>query len=62
MVWHSKLMPCRPDFRLRNTVTNICNCGKIPKYGVPDRIEIVKSIPRMSVGNTNMVELRIFYN
>ncbi len=36
--------------------------GTIPKYGVPDRIEIVKSIPKTSVGKINKKEIRKAYS
>jgi fatty-acyl-CoA synthase len=35
--------------------------GKIPKYGVPDRVQIVKTLPKTSVGKINKIELRKIY-
>ncbi len=35
--------------------------GRIPKYGVPDRVEIVEAIPKTSVGKVSKVELRKTY-
>ncbi len=35
--------------------------GEIPKYGVPDRIEIVQAIARTSVGKVNKKQLRKLY-
>jgi fatty-acyl-CoA synthase len=35
--------------------------GKIPKYGLPDRYEIVPEIPKTSVGKVNKVKLRQMY-
>jgi fatty-acyl-CoA synthase len=32
--------------------------GRIPKYGVPDRVEFVDEIPKTSVGKINKIELR----
>ena len=32
--------------------------GKIPKYGIPERYEIVDALPRTSVGKVNKIELR----
>ena len=58
----------KPDFvgkvtgdDLRQYVLKASEAGKIPKYGVPDRIEIVESIPKTSVGKINKVELRKAY-
>jgi len=35
--------------------------GRIPKYGVPDRVEIVEAIPKTSVGKVNKIALRKTY-
>jgi len=35
--------------------------GKIPKYGVPDRVQIVATLPKTSVGKINKIELRKLY-
>ncbi len=35
--------------------------GTLPKYGVPDRVEIVDSIPKTSVGKINKKEIRKHY-
>lgn len=35
--------------------------GVIPKYGVPDRVEIVDSIAKTSVGKINKKQLRVDY-
>lgn len=58
----------KPDFvgkvtgdDLRQYVLKASEAGKIPKYGVPDRIEIVEAIPKTSVGKINKVELRKTY-
>jgi acyl-CoA synthetase (AMP-forming)/AMP-acid ligase II len=32
--------------------------GKIPKYGIPERYEIVDELPRTSVGKVNKIQLR----
>ncbi len=36
--------------------------GTIPKYGVPDKIEIVENIPKTSVGKINKKEIRRIYS
>ena len=58
----------KPDFvgkvtsdELRQFVLNASEAGKIPKYGVPDRVEIVAAIPKTSVGKINKVDLRKTY-
>ena len=58
----------KPDFvgkitgdELRLYVLKASEAGKIPKYGVPDRIEIVAAIPKTSVGKINKVDLRKTY-
>ncbi|GAB6888624.1 fatty acid--CoA ligase [Desulfothermus okinawensis JCM 13304] len=35
--------------------------GSIPKYGIPDKIEIVNQIPKTSVGKINKKEIRKMY-
>lgn len=35
--------------------------GRIPKYGVPDRVQIVEALPKTSVGKINKIELRMQY-
>ena len=35
--------------------------GVIPKYGVPDRVQIVETIAKTSVGKTNKKQLRLDY-
>jgi fatty-acyl-CoA synthase len=56
----------KPGYRvsgddLRQFLLKQAEVGKIPKYGVPDRIEIVEAIPKTSVGKTNKMELRKLY-
>jgi fatty-acyl-CoA synthase len=58
----------KPDFvgkvtgdELRQFVLKASEAGKIPKYGVPDRVEIVAAIPKTSVGKINKVDLRKTY-
>jgi fatty-acyl-CoA synthase len=36
--------------------------GRIPKYGVPDKILFVDAIPKTSVGKISKVELRKTYH
>jgi len=47
---------------LRQFLMKNAEAGKIPKYGVPDRIEILEAIPKTSVGKTNKIELRKAYH
>jgi len=47
---------------LRKFLLQNAEAGKIPKYGVPDRVEIVDAIPKTSVGKINKIELRKSYN
>jgi len=35
--------------------------GRIPKYGVPDKVMFVEAIPKTSVGKINKIELRKIY-
>jgi fatty-acyl-CoA synthase len=56
----------RPGYRvsgddLRQFLLKQAEVGKIPRYGVPDRIEIVEAIPKTSVGKINKMELRKLY-
>jgi len=58
----------KPDYagkvtgeELRQFVLKASEAGKIPKYGVPDRVEIAAAIPKTSVGKINKVELRKTY-
>jgi fatty-acyl-CoA synthase len=46
---------------LKKFLTEKSEGGRIPKYGIPDRVEIVDSIPKTSVGKINKVELRMTY-
>ncbi|MRR18045.1 MAG: fatty acid--CoA ligase [Deltaproteobacteria bacterium] len=43
---------------LRKFLQKESEAGKIPKYGIPDRVEIVEALPKTSVGKTNKIELR----
>lgn len=43
---------------LRQFLLKQSEAGKIPKYGVPDKVEIQTSIPKTSVGKINKMELR----
>ncbi|MDQ5984425.1 MAG: Long-chain-fatty-acid--CoA ligase [Syntrophus sp. SKADARSKE-3] len=59
----------KPDFKSKTTGEDLrqfllknAEAGKIPKYGVPDRVEIVDAIPKTSVGKINKIELRKAYN
>ncbi|MFP4040844.1 MAG: fatty acid--CoA ligase [Desulfosudaceae bacterium] len=44
------------DFK--NFFLSFVEKGEIPKYGVPDKVEIVEEIPKTSVGKINKKELR----
>mgnify|MGYP001767638186 CR=1 FL=1 len=35
--------------------------GKIPKYSVPDKVQIVEGLPKTSVGKINKIEIRKAY-
>jgi fatty-acyl-CoA synthase len=55
----------RPEFKGKLTVDEmkaymkkLADEGKIPKYGIPERYEIVDALPRTSVGKVNKIELR----
>jgi fatty-acyl-CoA synthase len=43
---------------IRSFMADFAAAGKIPKYGVPDTVQIVKEIPKTSVGKINKLELR----
>ncbi|MFW6297125.1 MAG: fatty acid--CoA ligase [Desulfosalsimonas sp.] len=43
---------------LRDFFMKFVDSGEIPKYGVPNRVEIVDEIPKTSVGKINKKELR----
>jgi len=58
----------RPEYRdkvseedLRKFMTKFAKEGKIPKYGVPDRYQLVDAIPKTSVGKINKIQLRKLY-
>jgi len=60
------LVVLRPDAKatpeeLKAFMQNFVDSGKIPKYGLPDRYEIVPEIPKTSVGKVNKVKLRQMY-
>jgi fatty-acyl-CoA synthase len=46
---------------IRSFLADFAAAGKIPKYGVPDTVQIVKEIPKTSVGKINKLELRNRY-
>ena len=46
---------------IRSFLADFAAAGKIPKYGVPDTVQIVKEIPKTSVGKINKLELRKRY-
>jgi fatty-acyl-CoA synthase len=45
----------------REFIMEQAKAGKIPKYAVPNRIEIIDAIPKTSVGKVSKVELRKSY-
>ncbi|MBP7765871.1 MAG: fatty acid--CoA ligase [Syntrophaceae bacterium] len=58
----------KPEFQktvagadLRAYLLRESEAGRIPKYGVPDRVEIVEALPKTSVGKINKIELRKQY-
>jgi len=46
---------------LKAFMQSFVDSGKIPRYGLPDRYEIVAEIPKTSVGKINKVKLREMY-
>lgn len=63
------IVALKPDYagktspeELRQFLLKNAEAGRIPKYGVPDRIEIVAGLPKTSVGKINKVELRKIYH
>jgi fatty-acyl-CoA synthase len=59
----------RPDFKgkvtaedVRKYMADFAAKGKIPKYGVPDKILFVDEIPKTSVGKINKIQLRKIYS
>jgi len=46
---------------LKKFLTEMSEGGRIPKYGIPDRVEIVSEIPKTSVGKINKIALRKTY-
>jgi len=56
----------KPDVKaapeeLKAFMQSFVESGKIPRYGLPDRYEIVTEIPKTSVGKINKVKLREMY-
>ncbi|OPY12455.1 MAG: Long-chain-fatty-acid--CoA ligase [Syntrophaceae bacterium PtaB.Bin038] len=47
---------------LKAFMQSFVDSGKIPRYGLPDRYEIVAEIPKTSVGKINKVKLREMYS
>jgi len=59
----------RPDFKgkvsgddLKEFIAQFVADGKIPKYGLPDRVLIVDEIAKTSVGKINKIALRKMYS
>jgi len=59
----------KPDFKgkvteeeVRSFLMKFADEGRIPKYGVPDKILFVDAIPKTSVGKISKVELRKSYS
>jgi fatty-acyl-CoA synthase len=46
---------------LKDFITRFAVEGKLPKYCIPDRIDIVDAIPKTSVGKINKIALRKLY-
>jgi fatty-acyl-CoA synthase len=58
----------KPDYKgkvteeeVRSFLMKFADEGRIPKYGVPDKILFVDAIPKTSVGKISKVELRKAY-
>ena len=63
------IVALKPDFAgkvtpedLRQFLLKQAEEGRIPKYGVPDRVEFVAALPKTSVGKINKIELRKIYH
>jgi len=59
----------KPEFKdriagedIRKFLLKFAEEGRIPKYGVPDKIMFVETIPKTSVGKINKIELRKIYS
>lgn len=62
------LVVLKPAFKDRVAEADLCRFlllaaqnGIIPKYGVPDKVQIVEVLPKTSVGKINKIELRKLY-
>ena len=44
--------------QLRDFLVQAAAEGKIPKYGVPDKVRIVDALPKTSVGKINKIAIR----
>lgn len=49
------------EAELRQFLVEAAQQGKIPKYGVPDKVRIVGTLPKTSVGKINKIALRKEY-
>jgi fatty-acyl-CoA synthase len=49
------------EAELRQFLVEAAQQGKIPKYGVPDKVRIVEALPKTSVGKINKIALRKEY-
>ncbi len=61
------LVVLRPDSKatpeeFKSFMQGFVETGKIPKYGLPDRYEIIAEIPKTSVGKINKIKLRELYS
>ena len=59
----------KPEFKgkiteedVRRFLLKFAEEGRIPKYGVPDKIIFAEAIPKTSVGKINKIELRKIYS
>ena len=62
------LVVLKPDFKGKVTGENLkgymkalAEEGKLPKYGVPDRYDLVDEIPKTSVGKLDKKRIRAEY-
>ncbi len=62
VVLHKEYQDKVTEEELKEFFKRFVEDGTIPKYGVPDKIEIVDNIPKTSVGKINKKEIRRTYS
>ncbi|MDY0095669.1 MAG: fatty acid--CoA ligase [Candidatus Vecturithrix sp.] len=61
VVLHDEFKNTVSEIDLKEFMIQFSATGKLPKYAIPDRIEIVDQIPKTSVGKINKIALRRMY-